>query len=129
MTTHERDRRHEQVPVKVNAFVDKGIAPVVEALNAIAGVVTLDSCQQTSVADGGQAVVYFTYGRDDKDWRDLAALVDRIAARLRSTGAGCGFAARLEWWGSNDQPRAQLVIQPEHVADVALCLRTPPEFW
>ena len=36
---------HHEVPVKVTAWVDEGIAPLVLALNELPGVQTLDSCQ------------------------------------------------------------------------------------
>jgi hypothetical protein len=115
---------HEQVAVKVNAFVDRDVAPLIEALNAVDGVVTLDSCQGAAVGDGLQSVVYFHLGPDGgEDWHALAELVGQIAARLRALDLCCGFAARLEWLGSNDRPRAQLIVQPEHVADVAAGLR------
>jgi hypothetical protein len=37
--------RHRQVAVKVNAWADEGVAPLVEALSEFPGVLTLDSCQ------------------------------------------------------------------------------------
>lgn len=36
---------HAERQVKVNALVDEGIAPLVEALSAIDGLVTIESCQ------------------------------------------------------------------------------------
>lgn len=41
----ERIPAHREIPVKVNAFVDEGIAPLVVALNEFGGVVTVDSCE------------------------------------------------------------------------------------
>lgn len=97
----------------MNALVDESIAPLVEALNSIDGVVTFDSCQQ---GVEGEAYIYFTYG---DDWRELGDLLDKISAKLRNLNLCCGFSVSLEWLGSNDQPRALLSVQPEHVADVA----------
>ena len=104
---------HKQTFVKVNAPVDEGIAVVVVALNQIDGVVTLDSCQRGAT---GEAYVYFTYGND---WYELGTLLERLAAQLRTLNLCCGFSLSLEWFGSNDQPRARLVLRPEYAADIA----------
>ena len=50
---------HEQVVVKVNAPVDKGGVPLVEALNGFDCVITLDSCEHGVT---GASYVYFLYG-------------------------------------------------------------------
>jgi hypothetical protein len=39
---------HPEVPIKVTAWVDEGVAPLVAALNSLDGVMTLDSCQGDS---------------------------------------------------------------------------------
>ena len=68
---------HEQVWVKVNAPVDRGIARVVSALNRMEGLRTIDSCEGISGAK--QAHIYFNYG----DWRQIGELVfDRIGPAL-----------------------------------------------
>jgi len=53
---------HHEVPVKVNAWVDEGIADLVAALSELEGLITLESCQ----GDVGRhdAFVIFRYG----DW-------------------------------------------------------------
>jgi len=60
---------HREVPVKVNAWVDEGIADLVSALSQIEGLVTLESCQ----GDAGErdAFVVFRYG----DWRQCGELL------------------------------------------------------
>jgi hypothetical protein len=60
---------HEQIWVKVNAPVDRGIASIVSALNSIEGLRTLDSCE--GIAGHKPAHVYFNYG----DWRSLSAFM------------------------------------------------------
>ena len=54
--------QHREVPVKVNAWVDEGIADLVAALSEIDGLLTLESCQ----GDAGErdGFVIFRYG----DW-------------------------------------------------------------
>lgn len=109
---------HSEVQVKVNAFVDEGVAPLVVALNAIDGVVTLDSCEED--AGTGEASVYFRYG---SSWQDLGALVKTIAELIQGIDLCCGVSVCLEWFGNNDQPRAHLSVRREHVADVARVIR------
>ena len=109
---------HKEILVKVNAFVDEGVAPLVVALNSISGVVSLDSCERDAIT--GEASVYFQYGTR---WQDLANLVEALSRALRSLNLCCGFSVSLEWFGSNDRPRAHLSVMPEHVADVAAAIR------
>ena len=47
---------HREVPVQVTAWVDEGVAELVTALNAVPGVMTLDSCEER---DDGRASVMF----------------------------------------------------------------------
>jgi len=111
-------RAHKEILVKVNAFVDEGVAPLVLALNSIDGVVSLDSCEHDAIS--GEASVYFQYGAT---WQDLANLVEALSRALRGLNLCCGFSVSLEWLGSNDRPRAHLSVKPEHVADVAAAIR------
>jgi hypothetical protein len=70
--------QHREVPVKVNAWVDEGIADLVSALSEIDGLVTLESCQGDS---GCSAFVIFQYG----GWRDVGEfLYDRLLPALPS---------------------------------------------
>jgi hypothetical protein len=78
--------RHPEVPVKVNAWVDKGVADLVSALSEVEGLVTLESCQGGD--ECGSAFVIFEYG----NWRQTAEfLFDKVlpalSADLRSDTA------------------------------------------
>jgi hypothetical protein len=77
---------HREVQVKVNAFVDEGIAPLVAALSHVDGLVTLESCQGS--AGGRDAYVHFKM----KDWRTLGlflfdGLLPALTPDLRSATA------------------------------------------
>jgi len=68
---------HREMPVKVNAWVDAGIADLVTALSEIDGLVTVESCQ----GDAGRrnAFVIFRFG----SWRDCGELLfDRMLAAM-----------------------------------------------
>lgn len=108
-----REFTHRQVAVKVNVTCDEGIVPLVVALNEINGLRTHDSCQCTP---DGQASVFFEYG---DDWRNLAEMMQSLSSRLGEERISCGFVFRLEWWGSNEWPRAEILMNPRHVATVA----------
>ncbi len=104
---------HEQVAVKVNGFCDRGIQSLVLALNEIDGVVTLDSCERGVY---GEAYVFFTFG---ETWQQLASLLQAMSTGLSKLRVGCGYTLRMEWFGSNEWPRAQMVVEPEHVATLS----------
>lgn len=112
---------HVETPVKVNAWVDRRIAPLVLALNKIDGVLTLDSCEQGPL---GRAFVFLTYGQD---WKELATLIQEIS-NLLSNSLPCPYSMHLEWLGSNITPRAQVLVGPNHAAVLAAAVtRIAPE--
>lgn len=104
---------HEQIFIKVNTECDKGVAPLVIALNKIENLITIDSCQEGVY---GEAYVFFTYG---VGWQETGVLIDTLAACLREQGVCCECIIRLEWVGSNDRPRAKLVCDTRHVGGIA----------
>ena len=103
---------HRQVTVKVNAQCDEGIAPLVEALSGIDGVITLDSCENGAWG----AYVFFTY-RDT--WQQLAALLQELSSQLSTEHLPVGYSFSMEWLGNNDKPRAQLNLESEHIGFMA----------
>jgi len=88
--------KHSTINIKVNAAVDKKIAPLVLALNKFDGIFTIDSCEGSQTQP---AYVYFKYGSSPKDLavfcsilvtspkniRKLAKAVDSVANNLRKT--------------------------------------------
>lgn len=104
---------HKQVAVKVNGLCDKGIQPLVSTLNEIDDLITLDSCE--SDADG-KAYVSFEYRGT---WHKLASLVQAMSNELRIRLADYDHSFRLEWFDGNERPRAQIVMDSEHVSALA----------
>lgn len=71
---------HEQVWVKVNAEVDKGMARIVAALSSLDGLRTLQSCEHSQ---DNESYVHFWYG----SWEQTADLVfGKIVPALESAG-------------------------------------------
>ena len=109
---------HIQTTIRVNAECDKGVAPLVSALNELDGVITLDSCEHGAFEG---AFVFFTYG---DTWQDLAHLLQTISSELCKNHLNYGYTLRIEWFGSNERPRAQILVFPEHVVALAENIRT-----
>jgi hypothetical protein len=104
---------HEQVLLDSGIEVDRGIAPLVIALNRIEGVATLDSCEGDSQ---NEAYVYFR-GRPD-----TMRLVERLADRLRARlNVCCEYRLRLEWLASS-QVMGQILTRPDYVETLANAL-------
>lgn len=108
---------HAQTQVKVNAFVDEGIADLVEALSAVEGLLTVESCQGDAET-GAHAFVLFRM----RDWRRVGEFLFeqlhpamqpdlRGLVMLRITGYGQGAAM-----GSID-------LDPMAVASLTRCVR------
>lgn len=58
---------HTEIPIKVNCWVDEGIAPLVGALNEFEDVWTLDSCEDDRSDLHQGAYVMFAYRGSDAD--------------------------------------------------------------
>jgi len=104
---------HIEIPVKVNAWIDKDIAPLVLALNRFDGVITVDSCQ----GKNGHGYVYFTHHGNPED---LASFIQRLSASIgKKIPSGGDFSFRLEWLAGSERPMAQLVVKGSLVEPLA----------
>jgi hypothetical protein len=80
---------HQEIPVKVTAWVDEGVAPLVTALNEFERVMTVDSCQGDA-AKG--AYVLFSYRGEGKEAACVASDLGRVLAPLSPE-----FLLQAEW--------------------------------
>jgi hypothetical protein len=104
--------RHREVSVKVTAWVDEGVAALVEALNDLDRVVTIDSCEG---GNGKGAHVLF---RLRGDRREAAVFASDLAHALGEPGAG--YLLQAEWRpGGEGEPMLALTCQPDQVGVVA----------
>ena len=109
---------HKEVQVKVNVWVDSGVAPLVKALSLFAEVETLNSCEGTKSED---AYIYFRCcdGSRDARPRETCEFVIWLSSALRSHPNPCtDYRLRLEWWNS-EEPMAQIITYRENVVNLA----------
>ena len=107
---------HKEVPVKVNALVDEGVADLVEALSEVPELVTLESCQGGS---GQDAYVFFRLG----DWAQCGAflfgqLLPAMSPDLRSM-----VALRLQAYDVSTA-LGSITLDPSAVPVLVQCLRS-----
>jgi len=98
---------HREVLVKVNVWVDKGVAGLVRALNRFEKVQTTSSCEDSTGGQGEPiAVVTFRYG---ETWLDTIRfclwLADEIQVRLE----------RAAW--------ISIACNAQHRAEASLCVQ------
>lgn len=105
---------HREVPVRVTAWVDEGVAELVSALNAWPGVLTLDSCE-ADYRTGRARVSFCTHERDQ-----IAVLLPRLAAAID----GLDGRVQLAAWPScdDDLPGADITCPSSLVSAVAQAL-------
>jgi hypothetical protein len=81
--------QHQQIWVKVNAEVDKGMARIVSALSSLGGLRTLQSCE---CSPSGESYVFFWYG----SWEQASRLVfEKIVPVLESAGISATGAVEI----------------------------------
>jgi hypothetical protein len=104
---------HTEIPVKVNAWVDEGIAPLVEALNEFEHVSTAASCEDDQSAFRRGAYVMFSY-----EGGDVAGFASGLAATIDEQAV-----LQIEWRLGEDQPPLlTLSCPPDHVRNLACAL-------
>jgi hypothetical protein len=104
---------HHEVPVKVTAWVDEGVAPLVLALNELADVQTLDSCQGS---DQQPAHVFFAHHGGAHEAVVFAA---DLAAVLAPHDDVADYALIAEWRPGTDQPVFRLVCPATQAGKLA----------
>jgi len=107
---------HKEKLIKVNALIDEGVIPLVEALNELPRVVTYNSCEQYN----GKAEVMFHIieperGEEPRFVRDLSKQI----ARINGDFAVC---LSLEWFAGGDASM-WLRVPTEQVEVVASAIR------
>jgi hypothetical protein len=102
---------HEVVPIKVTAWIDKGIAPLVVALNDFDHIVTLDSCEGDP--EKGAYVLFRLWGDSEQAARfasDLARSLDDEAP---------SYLLQAEWRTGDTEPLLALSCPRDSVPALA----------
>src|SRR5262245_23864063 len=95
---------HEEVVVKVNAKVDRAVAPLVAALNELPGIITVESCEGDAERE---AYVSFHVG---DDWHDLGEFTRRLSEALGKDErlADLWYSLSVEWYAGGNTPLGYL---------------------
>ena len=121
---------HRPVLVKINAYVDEGIAPLVTTLALFRTLRTIESCQ--GGANESVARVWFVCGEDGRETTvDFAVWLGKRIERL---DLDCGDVELQVRWANNCFPRrptasVQVLASPAHIEKVANALKTIAQEW
>lgn len=102
---------HAEIPVKVNALVDRGVAPLVAAISEFPGLLTLDSCE--GEADG----TAYCYVSHQGPVTEFVRVLGDIAAYARQKLGGCcdEYKITLEWLPGDEAPMAKIASQQAYI--------------
>lgn len=99
---------HAEVPIKVTAWIDEGVAPLVEALNLRENVLTVASCEN----DGPQGAYVLFQIRGSSE--DATAVARSLAADL-GRAPDAEYLLQAEWRPGEDEPLLALSCPPNQV--------------
>jgi hypothetical protein len=109
------DDGHREIPVKVNALVDEGVAPLVEALSEIDDLITIESCQ----GDRGQQDAYVIFRMHD--WRAVGEFLFGRLLPVLPPDIRAVTALRVQAYDA-DLAHGSIVIDPCAIDAVSRCV-------
>jgi hypothetical protein len=112
---------HQQATVKVNALVDQGVVPLVEALSGFPNILTTSSCEG---GDDRPAFVAFTTCHSD--WGQTGEFIASLSSKLREFPSLCdeaAFSLSLEWYAGGDVPSGYLRVPHRSVGRLAAAIK------
>lgn len=108
---------HEVMQVKVNAWVDKGVAPLVLALNEFENLFTVDSCQ--GGADAPAYVYFWHMGEGTASGRFFSWL----GRRLSEWASQFEYELTLDWTTGDAKPMAKISTDRRYIENLSRQLR------
>jgi hypothetical protein len=109
---------HKQARVKVNAYVDEKIAPVVEAMSKLDSVVTFCSCEDSG---NGVASVYFFYKEEYGNWLGIGEICATLSKALNEFEYA---RISVEWQpGSSAYPKGRFEFETDTAEEVAEAIK------
>jgi len=113
--------RHSQVPVKINAWADEGVASLVEAVSAFPDLQTIESCQGGE-QDTPNAYVIFLRGRN---WQENGAFLEWLSTQVGKRSPDLmGWRLSIEWSNGGTNAWARCSVVPTQMEALAAELRT-----
>jgi hypothetical protein len=112
---------HREVPIKVTAWIDEGVVPLVLALNEFEDVMTVASCEE-----GPRGGSYVLFRHRDGDGTGLAG---RLVGLLLPHDGKIDYLLRAEWRPGASEPLLELACpreQVDHVAGLLSAARRRP---
>jgi len=103
---------HQEIPIKLTAWIDQGVVPLVEALDGFEDVLTVASCEDDGIQ--GAYVLFRLRGTSDQA-TDFAS---GLAADLNSE-EGVSYLLQAEWRPGESEPLLTLSCPPDQVPLVA----------
>lgn len=113
---------HVRVLATVRTFVDAGVKDLVELLNTLDNVWTLESSQGRGGVDETPARVSLYYGRVGKtSVSELATFAGKLAGVVGGAGSGRATVS-VEWGGEKPAPRVVIRIPPRDMVEVNMAI-------
>ncbi len=128
MSANVWDSVHKQVPAKVTVYVDEGIKELVELLNQIPKVCTIESCQGSDTHWATVELDYaVNYDNDETaDLAEVANFADRlwtfIGQNIQNDIECDAVSIGIEWY-SRHTPTIVLRIEPHYIDKLVNILR------
>jgi hypothetical protein len=112
---------HQEVLVKVNAKVDRGIAPLVEAINSIPDAFTVSSCEGDEAHEP-----YVAFFIADGDWRSVGKVIERLTAELGNNNRvnDIPFKLSIEWYAGGATPTGYVRVPRQHVSALSTSIKS-----
>ncbi len=122
---------HRQVPAKVTAYVDEGIKELVEVLNTIPNVCTIESCEGNTVIPARVLLDYgVNYDTDECDRHALVEFADILWETIKnselegSVPAGMIECVTLSLeWNPRYHPTLWINVKKQYLNDLVNILR------
>ncbi|UCG02472.1 MAG: hypothetical protein JSW11_00470 [Candidatus Heimdallarchaeota archaeon] len=98
--------KHNEILIKVNAWVDEKVASLVESINCFEDLLTLASCEGD---DENPAYVYFTSVNGPFKLFDRVHMLSIAAGQ--AIKADDEFRFQIEWTAGSEEPMATLYVR------------------
>jgi hypothetical protein len=111
---------HEEVPVRVTAYADRGVSRLVEVLNRFDGLWSSSSCEGDNI---NPAQIQLRYGVQQGDYRPVCAVANKLAlavadeldSRNGVRWADFNVCVAVQWCGNLRWPFISVELPHKHI--------------